>query len=146
MFLKQISIFVENQPGGLAVITSHLAKGNIDLRALSIADTADYGILRIIVDNTDKAMDVLGSHGIMCSVTEVIAAKIPDVPGSLSRVLELLSAEGIGVEYVYAFLANDKDNAYVVIRVEDENNEKAANILVSNGIAAAVDGELFKQD
>ena len=131
MIIKQISAFVENRPGRLAEITSILAENNVDMRALSIADTTDFGILRIIVDNPATVADLMRKNNITVSVNEVLAVKLDDKPGALSMLLTRFSEEGISVEYLYAFVAKEEmGGAYVVIRVED--NEKAQHILEQN--------------
>ena len=104
MFLKQLSIFVENKHGRLAEITGLLTKHEIDIRALSIADTTDYGILRLIVDKPDKAKKALQEEGFTVSLTNVIAVAIDDTPGALANVVKVLCDHEIGIEYVYAFL------------------------------------------
>ena len=120
MTIKQISVFLENRPGTLAEATDTLSKGGINLRALCVADTRDFGILRVIVDDQAKALAVLKEAGYATTVTEVLAAIIPDDPGSLSKVLHALAEASISVEYTYAFLAEKVDNgAVVVLRVDD---------------------------
>ncbi len=131
MTIYQISVFVENRLGRLAEITDVLARENIDLRALSIADTSDFGILRLIVDQPDKAVKALRDAGITVSKTEVIAVKLGDHPGALNQVLQELGQEGVIVEYVYAFITRKDEDAYVILRVED--NQKAIEILKKNG-------------
>lgn len=131
MFIKQISAFVENRPGRIAEITEILAENDIDLRALSIADTADFGILRIIVDNPDKVAVILKENKVTVSLTDVIAIKLPDKPGALNYLLKLLSDNRISVEYLYAFVApSENGSACVVIRAD--NPQAAAEILRIN--------------
>ncbi|MBR0179621.1 MAG: amino acid-binding protein [Firmicutes bacterium] len=120
MTIKQISVFLENRPGTLADATETLSKGGVNLRALCVADTHDFGILRLIADDHDKALSVLKEAGYATTSTEVLAAVIPDDPGSMSRVLRGLAEAGINVEYTYAFLAEKVDSgAVVVLRVDD---------------------------
>ena len=140
MAIKQLSIFVENKAGKIVEVTELLAKNNIDLRALSIADTQDYGILRTIVDDTEKAKSVLEENGSVYKVTEVIGVEIPDVPGRMSKVMRILSDNGVNIEYVYAFISRSKEFAYVVMRVRD--NEKAEKILTDNGINLVDENEI----
>ena len=121
MAIKQISVFVENKPGRLADITGFLADGGISIRAFSIADTTDFGILRLIVSDTDKAAKVLKEHGVAVSITEVVGISIPDVTGAFAKVVKLLSDAGENVEYAYAFLTPEEGHAYVIFRVD--NNE-----------------------
>ena len=120
MTIKQISVFLENRPGTLAEATDTLSKGGINLRALCVADTRDFGILRVIVDDQAKALAALKEAGYATTVTDVLAAIIPDDPGSLSRVLHALAEASVSVEYTYAFLAEKVENgAVVVLRVND---------------------------
>ncbi len=132
MLIKQISIFIENKPGRLTDVLAFLSNANVNLRALSLADAKDYGILRLIVDDPEKAETVLHGEGLTVSITQVTAIKLSDEPGALVTVLRLLSDSGIEVEYAYAFLTHKEDAACVIIRVED--NQKAAAILREKGI------------
>lgn len=119
MYIQQISIFVENRPGRLADITQLLAEKDIDIRALSIADTTDYGVLRLIVNNPQAALDALKDQGITASATQVLGVRIPDAPGGFAKAIRVLADAGISVEYAYAFVTPEKGNAYVIIRVEE---------------------------
>lgn len=132
MAIQQISVFVENKPGRLADITAFLAQGGISIRAFSIADTTDFGILRLIVSDTEKAAQVLKSAGVAVSITEVVGISIPDVTGSFANVVKVLADAGENVEYAYAFLTPEAGHAYVIVRVDD--NAKAAAVLQENGI------------
>lgn len=132
MAIKQISVFVENKPGRLADITGFLAEGNISIRAFSIADTTDFGILRLIVSDTVKAADILKKSGVAVSITEVVGISIPDVPGSFAKVVKVLADAGENIEYSYAFLTPEEGHAYVIARVE--NNGKAESVLSDCGI------------
>ena len=129
MPIKQISIFVENKPGRLADITSLVAEKGIDIRALSIADTTDYGILRLIVNDPEKAEAALKDSGLTVSMTNVLGIGIPDEPGGFSRAIRVLADAGISVEYAYAFITPEVGAAYVIIRVE--NNEDATAVLTT---------------
>ena len=121
MEIKQISIFVENKPGRLAKITSLLAENSVDIRALSIADTTDYGILRLIVSDPEKAEKVLKEAKMTVSITHVLGIGIPDVPGGFSVAIKTLADAGISVEYAYAFITPDgKSLCY-----HDEDNDAA---------------------
>lgn len=131
MIIKQISIFVENKPGRLAEITDIIAKNNINIRALSVADTTHFGILRIIVDNPSEVERVLKEAGLTVSITSVITTCINDRPGGLAEVLKLLSAHDIQIEYMYAFIAKSDDEAYAVMRIEAE--DAAVKLLSDNG-------------
>lgn len=119
MKVKQISVFLENKSGRLAEVIQVLGMNNINIRALSIADTTDFGILRLIVDKPDEANIVLKKEGFMVSETEVLAVEIPDRPGGLAGVLKQLGDAGINIEYLYAFTGYSSGNALVVFRVED---------------------------
>ena len=132
MIIKQLSIFVENKQGRLAYITDILSKAGANIRALSIADTTDFGILRLIVDQPDKAAEELKSAGITVSVTNVIAIGIDDVPGAFSKPMKILADAGVDVEYMYAFITRKSEKAYVILRVAD--NDAAAKVLLDNGV------------
>lgn len=133
MFVRQISVFVENKSGRLAEILSELARNQINIRASAIADTSDFGILRMIVDKPFDAERVLKEGGHTAKGTDVLAVAIPDKPGGLAEVLEVLKAEGIFLEYMYAFAGKTGDNAMVIIRVDD--NKKAAEVLDKKSIS-----------
>jgi len=141
MAIKQISVFVENRAGRLADITGLLAQNSIDIRALSIADTTDYGILRLIVDAPDKAVDVLKGSGLTVSATEVLGIEVPDTPGGFASAIRVLSDRGISVEYAYAFITPDVGKAHVIVRVE--NNAHAEEALKSGGIKIISQEEIF---
>lgn len=132
MFIKQLSIFVENKPGRLATITNLLKQNDIDIRALSIADTRDFGIMRLIVNDPEKAENVFKEAGCTVSLTNVIAVGIDDKPGGLAQAMDVLYANNISVEYMYAFISKTDNTAYVILRVE--NNEKALEALKDNNI------------
>lgn len=132
MLVKQISVFLENKSGRLAEVTRTLSENKIDIRALYIADTTEYGILRMIVDKPDDALKILSEAGFTVSSTNVIAITIADVPGTLDNALEVLSANKISVEYLYAFVGRASSDAIVVIRVEDP--AQAVEVLTKAGI------------
>ena len=134
--MKQISIFIENEKGKLAAVTSLLAENEINLKALSVADTAEYGILRIVTDNVEKAMAVLAENAYLAKVTDVLAVKTEDKPGSLAKIITALSQAGISVEYAYAFTASEPGVALLVFRVD--NNEKAVSALIKAGVGVAL--------
>lgn len=141
MIIKQISIFVENKHGRMAEITKTLAKNNVDIRAMSIADTADYGIFRLIVDKPETAILALKEEHLTVALTDVIAISIPDEPGALSKAVVTLSDGYIDIEYMYASL-NAKDNsAFVILRVED--NDKAILLLKNAGITIMNGEDLY---
>ncbi len=130
MTVKQISVFLENKPGAMSQFTEVLSKNKIDMRALSLAEAADFGIVRLIVDDVYNAMQVLKEEGYICSATKVLAVAIPDEPGGLAHMIQYLGEAAINVEYMYAFTT--KTNACMIIRVED--NEKAIAALSKNGV------------
>ena len=117
MAIQQLTVFLENKQGRLAEVTRLLAKNNIDLRALSIADTAEFGILRMIVSDTEKAKQILAADGTLVQITEVVGVRLSDQPGELAEVLSTLDSQQINVEYLYAFLTRTENSAYVVLRV-----------------------------
>ena len=141
MAIKQLSVLVDNKKGALADITDLLAKADVDLRAMSIADTQDYGILRLIVSDINKAVEVLTATEVIATITEVIAVAIDDRPGGLARVLRVLADNHINMEYLHAFTAASRDHAYVVFRVED--NAAAEKVLTDNGIPL-LEGDITK--
>lgn len=141
MLIKQISVFVENKQGRLAQITKILSDNGIDIRALSIADTADYGILRLIVNDPEKAIDALKKADMTVSITNVLAIGIPDVPGGFAGAIRVLSDAGMGVEYAYAFITPKDGAAYVILRVDD--NIKASEILKEGGITLLSQDQIF---
>ena len=120
MKAEQLSVFLENRAGRLAEVTHTLAEAGVNIRALSLADTSDFGILRLIVDDQEKAKSVLKEHSFTLGRTSVVAVQVPDTPGGLDQVLRVLSGAGVNVEYMYAFLGGkDVDHAYMIFRVED---------------------------
>ncbi len=132
MSIKQISVFMENRPGRLAEITRVLAKNNIDMRAINIADTTDFGILRMIVSEPDRAEKVLRDNNMTASITDVIAISIDDKIGSFSDVMSILEQGNISVEYIYSFIGEKSAKAGIVIRTN--NGEKALELFEKNGV------------
>ena len=132
MTVKQISAFLENRPGTLAELTKILQSSDIDLRAMSVAETEDFGIVRLIGDDPFKAIQILTEEGYVCSMTPVLAIVFEDKPGALVNVLNLLGENGINLEYSYAFLAKKANSACMIFRVAD--NEAAIKVLTANGI------------
>ena len=130
--VKQISIFLENKCGRLVKVTQVLGTYDINIRALTIADTSDFGILRLIVDKPEEALEVLKKEGFMASPTEVIAVEVPDTPGGLARVLEYLEEADINIEYLYSFVEKPDQDALILMRVEDSG--KAMEILKANRV------------
>ncbi|MBQ1272218.1 MAG: ACT domain-containing protein [Clostridia bacterium] len=142
MSLKQLTVFVENTQGALASITKTLAEHNVNIRALSIADTRDFGILRMIVNDNDTAYKTLTEEGHLLNITEVVGVKIGDQPGKLSTALSVLDQAEINMEYLYAFMTRTEKHAYVVIRVAD--NEAAEKALTDAGFHLISDADVNK--
>jgi hypothetical protein len=135
MGIKQISVFLENTTGRLCEVTKTLAGAGINLRAISIADTADFGILRVIADNTGKAVDTLSAAGFTTRQTDVVAVEIDDTPGSLAKLMELFQQSQVNIEYLYASLEGQVGKAVVIFKLRD--HEKGLKILGDNGIKMA---------
>ena len=144
MTIQQISVFLENRAGQLAEITSILAGEGINMRALHIAETADYGVLRMIVDKPQRTARLLLEHGFILSMTPVLAVVVPDQPGALGKILTLLARENIDVEYVYSVFGQVQGQACMIFRVADL--DRLAALLKDNGMPPALHGELGIQD
>lgn len=142
MKVKQISVFIENRSGRLREVAAILGKNSINIRALSLADTSDYGILRLIVDDPDKARQVLKSENFTLSETDVIAVEISDKPGGLAHVLNILGDSGINVEYMYAFVEKSSKNAVVIFRIENIDN--SISVLKEHGVNILTNEEIGK--
>ena len=142
MSIKQITVFVANKQGSLVSITDTLAKNEVNLRALSIAETEDFGVLRMIVNNEDAAEKTLADNDYLIKVTDVVGVKIGDQPGKLTSALKVLDNADINVEYLYAFMARTDKHAYVVLRVED--NAKAETALTDAGFHLVTDADIAK--
>ena len=140
MFIKQLSIFVENQFGRLEAIIEAIGKKGVNIRALSMADTTDFGILRVIVDDTAKAKEALDEIGVIAKATDVIAVYIDDKTGGLASILKLITNAEISVEYMYAFLSRDEGKALMVLKADDE--EAAEKVLSDNGVELLNPAEL----
>lgn len=130
--VEQISIFVENKAGRLAEVTRVLSEAGVNIRALSLADTSDFGILRLIVDNNDKAKAVLKERGFTVGKTDVVAVEVEDSPGGLSRILDILSQQNVNVEYMYAFVQHSGKDAVIIFRFDDINT--AVKLLQENDV------------
>ena len=135
MDIKQISVFLENTTGRLSKVTQTLANAGINLRAISIADTADFGILRLIVDKTDEAVNALNNAGFTARLTDVAAVEIDDVPGSLAKLMELFQISNVNIEYLYASLETKSGKAIVFFKLQD--HEKGLQIIKENGLKTA---------
>ncbi len=142
MSLKQLTVFVQNKQGTLVAITDTLAKHDINIRALSIADTQDFGILRLIVTDYDKAEKILIDEGFLVKPTYVVGVKIGDAPGKLSTALGVLDEKDINIEYLYAFMSRTEKHAYVVLRVAD--NDHAEKALEDAGFHLISDADVCK--
>ncbi len=140
MTISQLSVFAENSPGILYQITERIAAAGIDIRAISVSDTQDFGILRVVVSDAERAKSALGNGDFVVTVTQVLGIEIPDQPGGLANVLGLLSENGINVDYIYAFVTISGKSAYVVMRVND--NEKAEQLFERSGIHMLTQAEI----
>ncbi len=132
MKVEQISIFLENKPGGLEKVTRILRDVNINIRTLAVADTSDFGIVRMIVNNVETATRVLKENGFTVSRTTVVAVEVPDRPGGLHSILEVISKENVNIAYMYAFVEKSGGNAVMLFRFDQQ--DKAIDVLVKNGI------------
>lgn len=143
MFIKQLSIFVENKKGGLAEILNEIGKGGIDICALSLADTTDFGILRMIVDDAEKAEKILTEHGVVVKINQVLGLAVDDTPGGLATALNALGAGDVAIEYMYAFVGESDKHAMVVLRTDD--NEKALATLKAAGASILTEADIRKK-
>ncbi|KYH31883.1 MULTISPECIES: ACT domain-containing protein [Neomoorella] len=142
MKIKQLSVFLENKSGRLAAVTRLLAGRGINIRALSIADTSDFGILRLIVNDPEQAYHALKEAGFTVSLTEVLGVEMPDRPGGLSNILSILEEAGINIEYLYAFIGKGDNGALVIFRVEEL--DKAIAILQRRGITILEGEKIYR--
>jgi hypothetical protein len=141
MLIKQISVFVENKKGRLYKLTEALAKEGIDLKAMTIADTMDFGIMRCIVQDPDETLKIIRANHFTATITEVLAVEVADAPGGLSHVLKILSDADISVEYLYSFVRKHKTNALIIFRVE--NPGEADKALSAAGVNVLSGDELY---
>jgi len=132
MRVEQISVFLENKSGRLAEVTAVLAEAGVNIRALALADTSDFGVLRLIVSDNKTAEKALKDRGFAVRKTDVIAVEVEDKPGGLNRILDLLHQSGINVEYMYAFVGKDQQNAVMIFRFDEM--ERTAQLLKENGL------------
>ncbi|MCR5041687.1 MAG: acetolactate synthase [Clostridia bacterium] len=143
MSVKQISVFLENKPGKLSEMTELLAANNIDIRALSLAETKDFGIVRMIVDDVYEAVNVLKDGEFIAKLTHVLAYAVPDEPGGLNKLLAAFNAAKVNIEYMYAFLGGeDSKHAYMIFRVSDADASAAA--VAANGYKALSQDDIAK--
>ena len=132
MKVEQISVFLENKPGALAEVTRTLGESGVNIRALSLADTKDFGILRLIVNDNEKAKAVLGARGFTVRKTEVVAVEVPDRPGGLADIVKILSESGVNVEYLYAFVQQTGENAIIIFRFDE--TDRAISVLAAKNV------------
>lgn len=142
MLIKQLSVFVENKPGRLAAVIEALGKNNINMSALSLADTSEYGILRVIVDDPETAVDILKEIGVIVKITKVLAISMDDTPGGLSKILDIFLKNEINVDYMYAFVGKTADKAVMVVKVSDV--KKAEEALLAAGIQTLDTGDVYR--
>ncbi|MBE5780423.1 MAG: ACT domain-containing protein [Clostridiales bacterium] len=140
--LKQISVFLENKKGVLARATKLLGREGIDLIALSIADTTDFGIMRCLVSRPDDALKVLSENGFLASTTEVLAVAVPDTPGGLAGLLDLIEAGDINVDYLYSFVRNPNENALILLKPDDV--DACRKLFAEKGIVTLSDEEVYE--
>jgi hypothetical protein len=138
---EQISIFLENKAGRLSEVTGILSQNKVNIRALAVADTSDFGILRLIVDNSAKAEEVLKNAGFTVRKTKVVAVEVMDQPGGLHSILEMLYKAGINVEYMYAFVRQSGNNAVMIFRFDQP--EEAIRVLLKNGVTIIEGARLY---
>jgi hypothetical protein len=141
MKVKQLSIFLENKSGRLAEVAGTIGNEGVNIRALSLADTSGFGILRLIVNDIAKAKNALQKKGFTVSETEVIAVEVPDRPGGLASILEVFAEKGINIEYMYAFVEKSSENAVVIFRIE--NIDEAIEALRSRGVRILSPSEVY---
>lgn len=140
--VKQISTFLENKPGQLMEFTKVLSDCNIDMRTLTLAEAAEFGIVRVIVNNTDKAEAALKEAGYVSAITQVVAVVVPDKPGGLYRVLKMLSDQNINIDYTYAFTGKQGEGAYNILHMAPKDTQPAIEIMENNGIRIVPQEEL----
>lgn len=138
--VKQMSVFLRNQPGQLMLLTGLLKDNEINIKALTVADTADYGILRIVVDDPDKCIAVLQANNFLVDSTDIIAVEMKDEPGGLHAIASLLGDEGVNIEYLYAFSHKSASNAILLVAVAKNTHDKAVSVLEGN------DFKIFTQE
>lgn len=141
MRVEQISVFLENKSGRLAEVTAVLAEANVNIRALAVADTSDFGVLRLIVSDNKAAEDALKDRGFAVRKTDVVAVEVEDKPGGLHRILDMLHKSGVNVEYMYAFVRRDHSNAIMIFRFDDM--DEAIQLLLDNGMKVINGDEVY---
>ena len=141
MLIKQISIFLPNKKGSLAQLTDILTQHNIDIRAIAVFDTTEFGILRVVVDNPDKTVEILKNEGIVAKVSKVLAVECEDKPGALNEIFDILRDHDINIEYIYSFVMRKTEMPYIVLKLNDQ--ERAAEILTAKGINVVNKDEIY---
>jgi hypothetical protein len=139
--VKQLSVFIENSKGRLAHLTRVLGDAGVDMHSLSIADTTNFGILRAIVDDNEKAVKALREHGYTVNITELLAVAVPDIPGGLAQALDILNGSGVGIEYLYSFVRKPTESALILFKVDDA--AKAVESLKANNMKTLSQEELI---
>ncbi|MBC7114531.1 MAG: ACT domain-containing protein [Archaeoglobi archaeon] len=139
--ISQISLFAENKPGKLATVARVLGEANVNIRALTIAEAGDFGVIRMVVDDTQKAYEVLSRNGFTVSITGVIGAEVRDVPGELYRIAGILGDNGVNIDYAYSFLT-PHERAVLILRVDDV--ERAIELLKNNGVRLITEEDVKK--
>ena len=132
MMIKQLSVFIENKKGTLANLTGALVKNNLDIRAIAVFDTNEFGIVRLVVDDPDKALEVLKKEGFIAKMSRVIAIEPEDTPGSLNKIFNILSQYDINIDYIYSFVMRQHELPYIAFKVD--KLEKAVEVLLANGV------------
>lgn len=140
---KQVSVFLENKSGRLREVCAALGEAGINIRALCVADTSDFGILRLILDDPERALEVLLERGFSVGETHVLAVQVPDQPGGLAGVLEVLAGEEVNVEYMYSLFTRLEGKAVVVFRVPDAQMARLGEVLEQAGVAIMPAGEVY---
>jgi len=143
MLIKQISIFIPNKKGSLSELTDILIAHSIDIRAIAVFDTAEFGILRIVVDDPDRAIEILNQEGVVAKVSKVIAVEPEDKPGSLNEIFTILRDADINIDYVYSFIMRKKELPYIVLKVDEQ--EKAVEVLTAAGINVINKEEVYSK-
>lgn len=141
--MKQLSVFVENKVGRLSAVLDVLKDNDVDISALSLADTSEYGILRLVVNKPDVALTALKESGVMVKCTQVIAAAMDDAPGGLAKLLSVLSEANVAIEYMYAFIGKEEGKAWTVLRVDDI--EGATEVLKAHNVSLHDDYENYRK-
>ena len=142
MSVKQLNIFVENRRGAIAGIAGILRENGIDMRAMVLADSPDYGILRVIVSDAERAVQALNDSGVVASVIKITVIRLVNVRGALSSVLDLLAQNGVNIEYLYAFVAVNGREAYAAVRFDNRDKDRALSVLQANGIPLLSESEI----